>query len=118
MLRTTDPDLGTDRIGEGHRLMSKALRGDAAFGRESSGVGTADENSLGQTHASTHGTDRVDVEVGTGCTVSLVVVAAELSRPIDAGNERSVLLFDHDADHREREQCRAAFRCRRVIIDR
>ncbi|MET7666943.1 hypothetical protein [Micromonospora luteifusca] len=41
--------------------------------------------------------------------LDLVVVAAELSQPVDASNERAVLLLGKDSDHPEREQCRAAF---------
>lgn len=41
--------------------------------------------------------------------VELLVVAAELSLPVDADDERQVLLFGKDTDHPEREWCRAAF---------
>ncbi|MFC8701058.1 hypothetical protein ACH4VQ_15595 [Streptomyces anulatus] len=41
--------------------------------------------------------------------VELLVVAAELSLPVDADDERQVLLFGKDSDHPEREWCRAAF---------
>ncbi|WP_369265173.1 hypothetical protein [Streptomyces sp. R35] len=41
--------------------------------------------------------------------VDLLVVAAELSQPVDADNERQVLLLGNDCDHPEREWCRAAF---------
>ncbi|MFD3609315.1 hypothetical protein ACFWXA_14785 [Streptomyces atroolivaceus] len=41
--------------------------------------------------------------------VDLLIVAAELSQPVDAGNERHVLLLGNDRDHPEREWCRAAF---------
>ncbi|MFJ8692063.1 hypothetical protein [Streptomyces roseolilacinus] len=41
--------------------------------------------------------------------VDLVVVAAELSRPVDADDARAVLLFGDDGDHPERERCRAVF---------
>lgn len=41
--------------------------------------------------------------------VDLLVVAADLSQPVDAANERMVLLLGNDGDRPEREQCRAAF---------
>jgi hypothetical protein len=41
--------------------------------------------------------------------VDLLVVAAELSQPVDADDERQVLLLGNDCDHPEREACRAAF---------
>ncbi|WP_149182987.1 hypothetical protein [Streptomyces sp. TRM49041] len=41
--------------------------------------------------------------------VDLLVVAAELSSPVDSDEERQVLLFGKDCDHPEREWCRAAF---------
>ncbi|WP_190008037.1 hypothetical protein [Streptomyces anulatus] len=41
--------------------------------------------------------------------VELLIVAAELSLPVDADDERQVLLFGKDSDHPEREWCRAAF---------
>lgn len=41
--------------------------------------------------------------------VDLLVIAAELSQPVDADNERQVLLLGDDCDHPEREWCRAAF---------
>ncbi|MFC7267275.1 hypothetical protein [Streptomyces lutosisoli] len=41
--------------------------------------------------------------------VDLLVVAAELSQPVVADNERQVLLLGNDCDHLEREWCRAAF---------
>ncbi|RKN23854.1 hypothetical protein D7147_02135 [Micromonospora musae] len=41
--------------------------------------------------------------------LDIVVIAAELSEPVDAENERAVLLLGCDSDHPEREQCRAAF---------
>ncbi|MEV1316425.1 hypothetical protein AB0J14_10110 [Micromonospora arborensis] len=41
--------------------------------------------------------------------LDLVVVAAELSQPVDADNERAVRLLGKDSDHPEREQCRAVF---------
>lgn len=41
--------------------------------------------------------------------LELLVVAAELSLPVDADDERQVLLFGKDSDHPEREWCRAAF---------
>ncbi|MGY0002914.1 hypothetical protein [Micromonospora sp. I033] len=41
--------------------------------------------------------------------LDLVVVTAELSQPVDADNERAVLLLGNDSDHPEREQCRAVF---------
>ncbi|MER5203486.1 hypothetical protein [Streptomyces sp. NPDC002825] len=42
--------------------------------------------------------------------VDLLVVAAHLSEPVDADDERSVLLLGLDEDHPERERCRLAFR--------
>ncbi|MFH8756118.1 hypothetical protein [Streptomyces atroolivaceus] len=41
--------------------------------------------------------------------VDLLIVAAELSQPVDAGTERRGLLLGYDRDHPEREWCRAAF---------
>ncbi|MFF0013132.1 hypothetical protein [Streptomyces sp. NPDC005374] len=41
--------------------------------------------------------------------VDLLIVAAELSQPVDADNERQVLLLGDESDHPEREWCRAAF---------
>lgn len=41
--------------------------------------------------------------------VELLVLAADLSVPVDADDERHVLLFGKDCDHPEREWCRAAF---------
>lgn len=38
--------------------------------------------------------------------LDLLFVAADLSQPVDAGNERAVLLLGNDSDHPEREQCR------------
>ena len=49
-----------------------------------------------------------DIAVRSGL-VDLLVVAAELSQPVDADNEHQVLLFGNDGDHPEREWCRAAF---------
>ncbi|MEU7752835.1 hypothetical protein AB0B57_18825 [Micromonospora sp. NPDC049101] len=49
-----------------------------------------------------------DVSVRSGL-FDLVVVTAELSQPVDADNERAVLLLGNDSDHPEREQCRAIF---------
>lgn len=49
-----------------------------------------------------------DVAVRPGL-VDLLVVAAELSRPVDAGDEHQVLLLGRDGDHPERAWCRAAF---------
>ncbi|NBE52745.1 hypothetical protein [Streptomyces boluensis] len=49
-----------------------------------------------------------DIAVRPGL-VDLLVVAAELSLPVDADDERQVLLFGKDCDHPEREWCRAAF---------
>lgn len=49
-----------------------------------------------------------DIAVRPGL-VDLLVVAAELSQPVDADNERQVLLLGNDCDHPEREWCRAAF---------
>ncbi|MEV4428977.1 hypothetical protein AB0K23_27050 [Streptomyces sp. NPDC049602] len=42
--------------------------------------------------------------------VDLLALAAHLSAPVDADDERSVLLLGHDDDHPERGRCRAAFR--------
>ncbi|MGC4879583.1 hypothetical protein ACLQ26_25375 [Micromonospora sp. DT43] len=41
--------------------------------------------------------------------LDLVVATAELSQPVDADNERAVLLLGNDSDHPEREQCRPVF---------
>ncbi|WP_157858076.1 hypothetical protein [Streptomyces durhamensis] len=49
-----------------------------------------------------------DIAVRSGL-VDLLVVAAELSQPVDADNERRVLLLGNECDHPEREWCRAAF---------
>lgn len=49
-----------------------------------------------------------DIAVRSGL-VDLLVVAAELSQPVDADNERQVLLLGNECDHPEREWCRAAF---------
>ncbi|MEV4497067.1 hypothetical protein AB0J84_15365 [Micromonospora arborensis] len=49
-----------------------------------------------------------EISVRSGL-LDLVVVAAELSQPVDADNERAVLLLGKDSDHPEREQCRAVF---------
>ncbi|MFE1290291.1 hypothetical protein [Streptomyces sp. NPDC058751] len=49
-----------------------------------------------------------DITVRSGL-VDLLVVAAELSRPVDPDDERQVLLLGDDRDHPERERCRAAF---------
>ncbi|WP_052742929.1 hypothetical protein [Streptomyces mangrovisoli] len=49
-----------------------------------------------------------DLSVRSGL-VDLLIVAAELSQPVDADNERQVLLLGNDRDHPERERCRAAF---------
>ncbi|MFG1838078.1 hypothetical protein ACGFH8_06530 [Micromonospora sp. NPDC049175] len=49
-----------------------------------------------------------DVSVRSGL-FDLVVVTAELSQPVDADNERAVLLLGNDSDHPERAQCRAIF---------
>ncbi|MEV6058237.1 hypothetical protein [Streptomyces sp. NPDC052107] len=49
-----------------------------------------------------------DIAVRSGL-VDLLVVAAELSQPVDADNERQVVLLGNDCDHPEREWCRAAF---------
>ncbi|MFB7374330.1 hypothetical protein ACFC0D_31350 [Streptomyces sp. NPDC056222] len=49
-----------------------------------------------------------DIAVRPGL-VGLLVVAAELSLPVDADDERQVLLFGKDCDHPERDGCRAAF---------
>ncbi|MER6299269.1 hypothetical protein ABT247_06800 [Kitasatospora sp. NPDC001539] len=49
-----------------------------------------------------------DTAVRSGL-VDFLVVAAELSSPVDADDERQVLLFGNESDHPEREWCRAAF---------
>ncbi|WRZ95428.1 hypothetical protein OHB54_44265 [Streptomyces sp. NBC_01007] len=49
-----------------------------------------------------------DIAVRPGL-VDLLVVAAELSSPVNAANERQVLLLGNDCDHPEREGGRAAF---------
>ncbi|WP_406065897.1 hypothetical protein OG462_40645 [Streptomyces sp. NBC_01077] len=49
-----------------------------------------------------------DIAVRSGL-VEFLVVAAELSLPVDADDERRVVLFGKDCDHPEREWCRAAF---------
>ncbi|MBB1254470.1 hypothetical protein H3146_14015 [Streptomyces sp. OF3] len=49
-----------------------------------------------------------DLAVRSGL-VDLLVVAAQMSSPVDADDERQVLLFGQDCDHPERERCRAAF---------
>ncbi|MFE5480976.1 hypothetical protein [Streptomyces sp. NPDC056527] len=49
-----------------------------------------------------------DIAVRAGL-VDLLVIAAELSAPVDADDEHQVLLFGKDCDHPEREWCRAAF---------
>jgi hypothetical protein len=49
-----------------------------------------------------------DIAVRSGL-VDLLVVVADLSQPVDADNERMVLLLGNDGDHPEREQCKAAF---------
>ncbi|MEU9109000.1 hypothetical protein AB0D54_32660 [Streptomyces xanthophaeus] len=49
-----------------------------------------------------------DIAVRPGL-VELLVVAAEASLPVDAANERLVLLLGNDCDHPEREGGRAAF---------
>ncbi|MFF5454719.1 hypothetical protein ACFY40_26330 [Streptomyces sp. NPDC012950] len=41
--------------------------------------------------------------------IEILVVAAELSLPVDADDEDQVLLFGKDEDHPERERCRAVF---------
>ncbi|MFD5617100.1 hypothetical protein [Streptomyces yangpuensis] len=41
--------------------------------------------------------------------IEFLVVAAELSAPVDPDDERQVLLFGDDCDHPEREGCRIAF---------
>ncbi|MFJ5934447.1 hypothetical protein [Streptomyces sp. NPDC093071] len=41
--------------------------------------------------------------------IEILVVAAELSLPVDADDEHQVLLFGKDDDHPEREWCRTAF---------
>ncbi|MCX5068390.1 hypothetical protein OOJ91_21350 [Micromonospora lupini] len=48
--------------------------------------------------------------------LDLVVVTAELSRPVDADNERAVLLLGNDSDHPEREQCRAVFSAHASVL--
>ncbi|MFG2989147.1 hypothetical protein ACGFZK_07570 [Streptomyces sp. NPDC048257] len=49
-----------------------------------------------------------DIAVRPGL-VELLVVAAEVSSPVDAANERQVLLLGNDCDYPERERVRAAF---------
>ncbi len=41
--------------------------------------------------------------------VGLLVLAADLSLPVNADDERQVMMFGNDCDHPEREWCRAAF---------
>ncbi len=41
--------------------------------------------------------------------IEILVIAAELSFPVDADDENQVLLFGKDDDHPERERCRAVF---------
>ncbi|MGW5615809.1 hypothetical protein [Streptomyces sp. NPDC003877] len=41
--------------------------------------------------------------------LELLLVVAELSRPVDGGGERAVRLFGGDRDHPERARCRAVF---------
>ncbi|CAL9330066.1 hypothetical protein [Streptomyces sp. enrichment culture] len=41
--------------------------------------------------------------------LELLVLAADLSLPVDTDDERQVLMFGKDCDHPEREWCRAAF---------
>ncbi len=41
--------------------------------------------------------------------VGLLVIAAELSSPVDADDERQVLIFGKDSDHPERAWCRDVF---------
>ncbi|MEU0405144.1 hypothetical protein ABZ318_34025 [Streptomyces sp. NPDC006197] len=48
------------------------------------------------------------IAVRTGL-VDLLALAAHLSEPVDADDERSVLMLGLDDDHPERERCRAAF---------
>jgi hypothetical protein len=49
-----------------------------------------------------------DIRVRSGL-IDLLIVAAELSQPVDADNERQVLLLGNECDHPEREWCRDAF---------
>ncbi|MFV0134936.1 hypothetical protein ACLGIH_17155 [Streptomyces sp. HMX87] len=49
-----------------------------------------------------------DIAVRPGL-VDLLVVAAALSPPVDADDERQVLLYGKDCDHPEREGCRDVF---------
>ena len=49
-----------------------------------------------------------DIEVRPGL-VDLLVVAAELSQPVDGDNERQVRLLGNECDRPERAGCRAAF---------
>ncbi|MFE0646101.1 hypothetical protein ACFW2Y_31535 [Streptomyces sp. NPDC058877] len=48
--------------------------------------------------------------------VDLLVVAAELSSPVDADEERQVLLFGKDCDRPEREECRAVFAAHAAVL--
>ncbi len=48
------------------------------------------------------------IAVRTGLA-GLLTLAAYLSEPVDADDERSVLLLGLDDQHPERERCRAAF---------
>ncbi|MGA5216998.1 hypothetical protein ACPCAE_13115 [Streptomyces cinereoruber] len=41
--------------------------------------------------------------------LGLLVVVAEFSESVDAGDEASILWFGSDSEHPEREQCRAVF---------
>ncbi|MFE1444637.1 hypothetical protein [Streptomyces sp. NPDC058739] len=48
--------------------------------------------------------------------LDLVLVAAELCRPVDPGNPREVLLLGHEADRPERARCRAVFREEAALV--
>ncbi|MEV4545973.1 hypothetical protein [Micromonospora echinaurantiaca] len=50
--------------------------------------------------------------------LDVVVVTAELSQPVDADNERAVLLLGNDSDHPERELCRNAFSAHASLVRR
>ncbi|MFI7430172.1 hypothetical protein ACIBPB_24525 [Micromonospora sp. NPDC049836] len=48
--------------------------------------------------------------------LDLVVITAELSQPVDAENERAVLLLGNDSDHPERELCREVFSAHAPLV--
>ncbi|MFI5490672.1 hypothetical protein [Micromonospora echinaurantiaca] len=48
--------------------------------------------------------------------LDVVVVTAELSQPVDADNERAVLLLGNDSDHPERELCRNVFTAHASLV--